>query len=88
MWMAASPSRRFDPPRVPDRDAHRRACAFCISAEGEADWNLVIRRLADVGYDGALSVELKDHHSRATPELQREGLLRSKGFIEQFLREK
>lgn len=49
---------------------------------------LVIRRLADVGYDGALSVELKDHHSRATPELQREGLLRSKGFIEQFLREK
>lgn len=49
------------------------------------DWNFVIRRLADVGYDGVLRVELEDHNFWATPELQQDGLLRSKEFIEQFL---
>lgn len=85
MWMAASPSRRFEPPRTLDGDAHRRACAFCVSGEGEVDWKLVIRRLAGVGCDGELSVKLEDHHFRVRPELRQEGLLRSKEFIEQFL---
>ena len=86
--MAASPSRRFDPPRTLDRDAHRRACAFCVPGEGEADWNFVIRRPADVGHDSVLSVELEDRHFRATPQLQQECLLRSKEFMKQFLKGK
>ena len=59
---------------------------YTIPGEGEVDWNLVIRRLEESGYDGALSVELEDHHFWATPELQKEGLLRSKDYIEQFLK--
>lgn len=59
---------------------------YTIPGEGEVDWNLVIRRLEEIGYDGVLSVELEDHHFWATPELQKEGLLRSKDYIEQFLK--
>ena len=59
---------------------------YTIPGEGEVDWNQVIRRLEEFGYDGVLSVELEDHHFWATPELQQEGLLRSKDYIEQFLK--
>ncbi|MCH2662535.1 sugar phosphate isomerase/epimerase, partial [bacterium] len=59
---------------------------YTIPGEGEVDWNFVIRRLEDCGYDGVLSVELEDHHFWQTPELQQEGLLRSKEHIEQFLK--
>ena len=59
---------------------------YTIPGEGEVDWNLVIRRLEEAGYDGVLSVELEDHHFWETPELQKEGLLRSKDYIEQFLK--
>ena len=45
-----------------------------------------VRRLEEVGYDGVLSVELEDHHFTATPELQKEGLLRAKEYVEQFLK--
>lgn len=59
---------------------------YTIPGEGEVDWNLVLRRLEEAGYDGVLSVELEDHHFWATPELQKEGLVRSKEFIEPFLK--
>lgn len=59
---------------------------YTIPGEGEVDWNYVVRRLEDIGYDGVLSVELEDHHFWQTPELQQEGLLRSKDFIEQFFK--
>ena len=59
---------------------------YTIPGEGEIDWNLVIRRLEEAGYDGVLSVELEDHHFYSSPESQQEGLLRSKEYIEQFLK--
>ena len=59
---------------------------YTIPGEGEVDWNFVIRRLEDVGYDGVLSVELEDHYFWQTPELQQEGLLRAKDHIEPLLR--
>ncbi len=59
---------------------------YTIPGEGEVDWNPVIRRLEDVGYDGVLSVELEDHYYWQTPELQQEGLLRAKDYIESLLR--
>ena len=59
---------------------------YTIPGEGEVDWNQVIRRLEDVGYDGVLSVELEDHYYWQTPELQQEGLVRAKEYVEQFLR--
>jgi sugar phosphate isomerase/epimerase len=59
---------------------------YTIPGEGDVDWNQVIRRLEDNGYDGVLSVELEDHYFWQTPALQQEGLLRSKEYIEQFVR--
>ena len=59
---------------------------YTIPGEGEVDWNQVIRRLEEAGYDGVLSVELEDHHFWATPELQKEGIVRAKEYIEQFLK--
>ena len=58
---------------------------YAIPGEGEVDWNQVIRRLEDLGYEGVLSVELEDHYYWKTPQLQQEGLLRSREYIEQFL---
>ena len=46
----------------------------------------VRRRLEDFGYDGVLSVELEDHYFHDTPELQQEGLLRSKDHIESIVK--
>lgn len=59
---------------------------YTIPGEGVVDWCQVIRRLEEFGYDGVLSVELEDHHFWQTPQLQQEGLLRSKDYIEQFLK--
>ena len=59
---------------------------YTIPGEGLVDWQLVIRRLEESGYRGALSVELEDHHYWATTELQKEGLLRSRDYIAQFLK--
>ena len=59
---------------------------YTIPGEGEVDWNQVIRRLEEVGYDGILSIELEDHHFSSTAELQKEGILRSREYIQQFLK--
>ena len=59
---------------------------YTIPGEGIVDWQLIIRRLEEAGYDGVLSVELEDHHFWATPELQKEGLVRSRDYIDQFLK--
>ena len=59
---------------------------YAIPGEGEVDWNQIVRRLEELGYDGVLSIELEDHHFSATAELQQEGILRSREYIEQFLK--
>ena len=75
-------------------ESHDRTFAFgegwwryTIPGEGIVDWQLVLRRLQEGGYDGVLSVELEDHHYRETPELQRDGLCRARDFVSQFLSE-
>jgi sugar phosphate isomerase/epimerase len=59
---------------------------YTIPGEGSIDWTLVIRRLDELGYKGALSVELEDHHFWATAQLQQEGILRAKEYIEPILK--
>ncbi len=59
---------------------------YTIPGEGIVDWQLVLRRLEQVGYAGILSVELEDHYFAETPELQKEGLVRSRDYISQFIK--
>ena len=59
---------------------------YTIPGEGVVDWQLILRRLEETGYDGVLSVELEDHHFTATPELQKEGILRARDYISQFVK--
>lgn len=59
---------------------------YTIPGEGLVDWQLILRRLEEYGYGGVLSVELEDHHFWATPELQKEGLLRARDYVGQFLK--
>lgn len=59
---------------------------YTIPGEGSVDWELVLRRLEEFGFDGVLSVELEDHHFWATTELQQEGILRARDYIVQFLK--
>ncbi len=58
---------------------------YTIPGEGEVEWVAVLHRLQDAGYDGVLSIELEDHYYWATPELQQEGILRSRDYIDQFI---
>jgi len=59
---------------------------YTIPGEGMVDWQLVIRRLEEIGYDGTLSVELEDCHFWDTQELQKEGIVRARDYITQFLK--
>jgi len=59
---------------------------YTIPGEGIVDWQLVLRRLEQAGYAGVLSVELEDHYFMETPELQQEGLVRSRDYISQFIK--
>jgi len=59
---------------------------YAIPGEGLVDWQLVLRRLEEVGYHGVLSVELEDHHFSATPQLQKEGILKARDYISQLLK--
>ena len=59
---------------------------YTIPGEGVVDWQVVVRRLQETGYDGVLSVELEDHHFWDTPPLQQEGLIRARDHVAQFLK--
>lgn len=59
---------------------------YTIPGEGMIDWQLIIRRLEETGYDGVLSVELEDCHFWDTADLQKEGIVRSRDYIGQFLK--
>ncbi|MFH1570631.1 MAG: sugar phosphate isomerase/epimerase [Gemmatimonadota bacterium] len=58
---------------------------YTIPGEGVIDWQLIVRRLEEIGYEGVLSVELEDCHFWSTPELQQDGILRARDYIQQFL---
>jgi len=42
---------------------------YALVGDGIVDWTKVLRRLADHGYDGLLSVELEDDYYAPTPDL-------------------
>ena len=58
---------------------------YTIPGEGVVDWQLVVRRLQESGYNGVLSVELEDDHYWSTEDAQKEGLVRARDFVAQFL---
>jgi len=58
---------------------------YTIPGEGVIDWQMLVRRLEEMGYDGVLSVELEDCHFWDTAELQQEGIVRARDYIAQFL---
>jgi sugar phosphate isomerase/epimerase len=59
---------------------------YTIPGSGDVDWNLMVTRLEDFGYDGPLSIELEDQRFWATPEDRKEGLLRAKEYLEGIIR--
>lgn len=59
---------------------------YTIPGTGDVDWNLMVTRLEDHGYDGPLSIELEDQRFWNTPEAKLEGLIRAKEYLEPILR--
>lgn len=53
---------------------------YCIPGYGEVDWGVLIARLRDVGYDGALSIE---HEDRAFGV--EEGFIKGQRYLSQFV---
>ena len=59
---------------------------YCIPGWGCVDWSWVVARLEEIGYDGPLSIELEDHRYSGSVELNQEGLLAAKAYLEQIVR--
>ncbi|HAA78060.1 TPA: sugar phosphate isomerase/epimerase [Candidatus Latescibacteria bacterium] len=59
---------------------------YCIPGWGDVDWHWVVARLEELGYEGPLAIELEDHRYSGSPELNKEGLLAAKGYLETVLR--
>lgn len=55
---------------------------FRIPGEGMIDWASLIRELGAVNYDGTLSIELEDPNYCTDVESVKEGLLKSKQYLE------
>ncbi len=59
---------------------------YCIPGWGAADWRWIVARLEEIGYDGPLAIELEDDRFMETAELNKEGILAAKDFLEGILR--
>ncbi|MCH2665515.1 sugar phosphate isomerase/epimerase [bacterium] len=59
---------------------------YCIPGWGDVDWNWVVARLEELGYDGPLAIELEDHRYSGSEDLNKEGLLAAKSYLEDILR--
>ena len=59
---------------------------YCIPGWGVVDWHWVVARLEELGYDGPLAIELEDHRYSGSNDLNKEGLLAAKTYLEGILR--
>lgn len=55
---------------------------YCIPGWGEADWQWIVARLEELGYDGPLAIELEDDRYMGSAALNQEGLLAAKAYLE------
>ena len=55
---------------------------YCIPGWGVVDWQWVVARLEEIGYDGPLSIELEDHRYTATAADNADGILAAKEYLE------
>jgi len=58
---------------------------YCIPGEGEADWAWICAELDRVGYDGHICVELEDYRYCMTVDGEKEGLCRTRDYLENLL---
>jgi len=59
---------------------------YCIPGWGSVDWKWVAARLEEFGYNGPLAIELEDHRYSGSVELNKEGVLAAKTYLEQIIR--
>lgn len=59
---------------------------YCIPSWGVADWHWIVARLEELAYDGPLAIELEDHRYSGSNDLNKEGLLAAKNYLEGILR--
>jgi sugar phosphate isomerase/epimerase len=59
---------------------------YTIPGEGVTDWAFVMDRLARVGFDGVIAIELEDFRYTSTVENEKMGLSRAKNHLLQYTR--
>ena len=59
---------------------------YCIPGWGNVDWRWVAARLEEFDYNGPLAIELEDHRYSGSVELNKEGVLAAKAYLEQIIR--
>lgn len=58
---------------------------YCIPGWGVVDWQWVVARLEEIGYDGPLAIELEDHRFSGSAEKNAAGILAAKTYLESVL---
>lgn len=59
---------------------------YRIPGRGEIDWARMFAELEKIGYDGTISIEHEDRDYEGSLEAVSEGILKSRAFLEQYIR--
>ena len=55
---------------------------YTVPGHGLSDWVGILRTLEQRGYEGAVSIEMEDHHFGASDEAEQQGVLQGIAFLQ------
>jgi sugar phosphate isomerase/epimerase len=59
---------------------------YTIPGQGEVDWGKVAVRLEQIGYKGAISIELEDHRYWGSLEAEQQGIIKSVAHLSHYFK--
>ncbi|MBB3111686.1 sugar phosphate isomerase/epimerase [Paenibacillus phyllosphaerae] len=59
---------------------------YTIPGHGDVEWNKVAVRLEQIGYQGAISIELEDHRYWGSIEAEQQGIVKAASHLAQYFR--
>ncbi|MDB5085374.1 MAG: xylose isomerase-like barrel protein, partial [Bacilli bacterium] len=59
---------------------------YTIPGHGQIEWSKVAVRLEQIGYQGAISIELEDHRYWGTVEKEQQGIVKAAEHLAHYFR--
>jgi sugar phosphate isomerase/epimerase len=80
---------RIDRAALDDGGVHAAPLAYHqpkIPGLGEIDWERFLKTLAEVGYDGAVCIEVEDRAYEGSPQMRQQALRESRDFLRKWIK--